>query len=559
MAFAAVPSSNAARCQGFPEAAGCGVGVVSARNCSTAAITAAASGGPADESISIRGRGGFLFPFPDTRGTLRHPRRPALCGGRRDTVSSMGWGNRNRLGALVLVIVGFVALPAAASAAKPSFDAPAEFSLRQGFEWDAHDYVASCVGGELKVDIDGRKGWRAKLPGAKPQGGDISFTRAMDDAESLTVTFERNRDGYARRFHVRCLPDDFPDWSFDRIRDGGAKAFMVQMPDFYAAIFSRDGVPVWWMRTDGFADDAKVLPDGTISWNTVQANSAQTGAFDILSLEGNPIRTLGDEQTDVHDLQLLPNGNYLTAQQVITEDVDTTAYGGSSKAAVVNFDLNELTPDGDVVRTWSSVDHIGLDETDRWWPHVLESSFYDTEHWNAVEVDGRYMYLSFRHLDAIYKVDRRTGEIVWKLGGTATPESLQILNDPREDPIGGQHDVRVLPNGTVTIFNNRTDLDDEVPRAERFRIDEEAGTAKLVEAVTDPGMTVARCCGSARRLPDRSWLIAWGSNATIGAYDEQGRPIYRMTIPDDAFTYRANPVEYATIAELREAMDRMNR
>ena len=132
------------------------------------------------------------------------------------------------------------------------------------------------------------------------------------------------------------------------------------------------------------------------------------------------------------------------------------------------------------------------------------------------------MYLSFRHLDAIYKVDRRTGEIVWKLGGTETPESLEVLDDPREYPIGGQHDVRVQPNGRSRSTTTATGLDDPEPRAERFRIDEDAGTATLVESVTDPKVPTCFCCGSARRLDDRSWLVSWGGNDVVGAYDQDG-------------------------------------
>ncbi len=57
------PSSSAARCQGPTVSRRRGAGAVSARNCSTAAIAAAASGGEAAASISIRGRAGRRLPF----------------------------------------------------------------------------------------------------------------------------------------------------------------------------------------------------------------------------------------------------------------------------------------------------------------------------------------------------------------------------------------------------------------------------------------------------------------------------------------------------------------
>ena len=459
------------------------------------------------------------------------------------------------LGAAIVLLL---TLPTAAEAAKPSFSAPAEYSLLQRFDWKARDYVAACAGDSLTLKIDGQHGWRAKLPDARPESGDFRFTAAVVDGQSVDLSFKRKRDGYTRRFHVRCLPADFPDWSFNRVQRGGPKLFMVQMPDFYSAIYNRDGVPVWWMQTDGFTDDAKILPDGTISWNSVQAGDAMSGAFDIRRLNGKLIRSVGDEDTDVHDLQLLPNGNYVIAQQTYRTDLDTSAYGGSAAAAVRDYDIEEVTPDGDVIRSWKTDDHIGLDETGRWWDQITGAIIYDITHWNAVEIDGRYMYLSFRHLDAIYKVDRKTGEIVWKLGGTETPESLAVRNDPRDYPIGAQHDVRVLPNGTVTIHNNRTGLDDAVPRAERFRIDEDAGTATLVDSITDPKVETAQCCGSARRLPSKDWLVGWGRSPIVGAYDKAGNPYYRYRLTD-SFTYRANPVEYADTGDLRKAMDQMSR
>ncbi|MEZ5062894.1 MAG: arylsulfotransferase family protein [Solirubrobacterales bacterium] len=460
--------------------------------------------------------------------------------------------------ALIPALAALALLPASADARRPSFEIAGGDPFPSAFSWKARDYVDSCPAGTLRLEVDGGKGWRARVSGRRGVGGDFRTRIRRGAGQGVDLTFRRKRDGMARHFHVRCLPGDFPGLSFDRRRRGGAKLFMVQLPEDYAAIFNRDGVPVWWMQASNGPGDAKVLPDGTISWDAVEGGATVTGAFDIRSLSGRLIRTIGDDDTtDVHDIQLLPNGNYVIGEQDYRTGVDTTAFGGVPDAALLVYEIREVTPGGDVVRSWSTAEHIGLGETGRWWPEVASSLIYDTSHWNAVEIDGRYMYLSFRHLDAIYKVDRRTGEIVWKLGGTETPESLEVLNDPHPHPLGGQHDVRVLPNGTITVHDNRTGLAAEAPRAERYRIDEEAGTAKLVESVGDRGIDSARCCGSARRLPDRSWLVSWGQNPVVGAYDGDGRPIYRLSI-DGSFSYRANPVTAVGTRDLRRGMDRMH-
>ena len=91
-------------------------------------------------------------------------------------------------------------------------------------------------------------------------------------------------------------------------------------------------------------------------------------------------------------------------------------------------------------------------------------------------------------------------------------------------PLGGQHDARLLGDGTLTLFNNRTFLGNHRPRVERFRINQTNGTARLLQSITDPGVDASGCCGSARRLPNRDWLIDWGGyeNNPIGSYTPGG-------------------------------------
>jgi hypothetical protein len=118
----------------------------------------------------------------------------------------------------------------------------------------------------------------------------------------------------------------------------------------------------------------------------------------------------------------------------------------------------------------------------------------------------------------------------------------------------------VLRNGDITVSDNRTDLDDPMPEAERYRIDEDAGTATLVESVSDPKVPSSFCCGSARRLPNKSWLVSWGAANLVGAYTADGKPIYRLRWPSDDITYRANPLpNFVGVGDLRRAMDKMNR
>ena len=161
-----------------------------------------------------------------------------------------------------------------------------------------------------------------------------------------------------------------------------------------------------------------------------------------------------------------------------------------------------------------------------------------------------------------WKINRRTGRIRWKLGGTRTGQSLRLRKDPRaRHPLGGQHDARFAPNGSITLFDNATGLKNQRPRAVRYRIDPRRRTATLLQQVTDPKVDFSLGFASANLFPNGQWLVGWGAigrDGIIGGYTRDGRPAFRLTTPLKV-SYKANPVTTGSpgIPALRQAMNRM--
>ncbi len=450
------------------------------------------------------------------------------------------------------------------NASRPSFSTKP--SLHPAFAWRVHDYAIRCDRDPVSVLVRAPGPWRGRVGSGDYHSARFVARRSLAAGRGLTVTFRRRGRASSHRFHLRCLPSDFPRYRFARRRAGGPGYFMVQMNHDYATIFNRHGVPVWWYKAKGSPIDAELLPDGTVAWSP-QSGQSLTGGFVVRRLNGRLVRVVSavDHPTDIHEFLRLPNGNYLLSAQVIKRHVDASAFGGSSNARVIGFEIQEVTPGGQLVWKWDSLKHIGLDQTPPgWWDTVLEGAQpgqpLDIQHWNSAEVDGRFLLLSFRHLDAVYEINRRTGRVVWKLGGTPTSKSLEVLNDPHASyPLDGQHDARRLSDGTVSIHDNFT-RSSKPPRVVRYRINPRAGTAKLVQSISDPAAKRSFCCGSARRLPSHDWLVGWGGLEFVGAYSPNGRRIFRLRFPG-GFSYRAFPVpaHALTARRLRHAMNVISR
>lgn len=341
-------------------------------------------------------------------------------------------------------------------------------------------------------------------------------------------------------------------------------------------MFDRNGVPAWWLTTTKGLNDVKPMPNGQLAWWTNGTfgpyGTDPSAAYQVVGLDGSVkrrLRTVG-LPTDVHDMQPLANGNFLVLSYKLRNNVDLTAYGGPADATVLDAVIQEIDPRGNLVWSWDSKDHIDLDEVGRWWS-ALRGPFYNIAHINSVEPDGDSLIASFRHTDAVYSIDRSTGDINWKLGGTERPESLEVRNDPKggEYPFGGQHDARLNGQGNLTVFDNETDPDcgspeapkcARPPRAVEFEIDEVAGTATFVNALADPQVDSTFCCGGARDTGSRGWTVTWGGAAAATGFAPNGSITWRYSFRGLNSVYRVIPIEPGVFAaaRLQRVMDRLH-
>jgi Arylsulfotransferase (ASST) len=457
-------------------------------------------------------------------------------------------------------------VPPTGRLASDSFALSSSPGLSPSYSPSVPDYTVRCTKGQrVAIEAHVPAGESLTVDGeVEPSGGTAYAEVELSAGQAFYFTVV---DGAGAHTHaVRCLPSDFPAWNA-RVTGTPQVAWLLVTPSAgeggapYVVIADSAGVPVWWMRTENRPADFKLLSDGTLAWSFLSLR-VPTHA-EIHSLDGTLLRSLDTVGTgaDFHDLQLLEDGNYLMMDYKPRSGVDLSPWGGSASATVLDAEIQEITPEGASVWSWNSAGHIDPSETVPWGIHNSEVSpgVYDLVHLNSLQEDGEGIVFSGRHLDAVYRISRSDGSVNWKLGGSATPQSLTFVNDPLgASSFGGQHDARILPDGSLTVHDNGTRRG-RAPRAVRYAIDPEAGTATLLETVTDPRVASSACCGSARRLPGGDWVMSWGFAGLVTELTPSGSPVLSIELPT-TFSYRADPVLPGVLSReaLLGAMDAMH-
>lgn len=226
--------------------------------------------------------------------------------------------------------------------------------------------------------------------------------------------------------------------------------------------------------------------------------------------------------TDLHDLQLLPDGHaLLMSYDPEPVDMSQVVPGGNPNAIVVGLIVQELDENKDVVFQWRSWDHFAI--TDCSVNSInninLTGPSIDYVHGNSLQKtpDGNLL-ISCRHMNELTKIDRSTGAILWRMGRNAVNNQWSFPNDTRG--WSEQHDARILPNGHLTVFDNGNGSNPLYSRALEFELDEANKVATKVWEYRSTPDIFAGFMGDVQRHADGSTTIGWGGwGGTIKSTD----------------------------------------
>jgi hypothetical protein len=255
--------------------------------------------------------------------------------------------------------------------------------------------------------------------------------------------------------------------------------------------------------------------------------------------------------TDFHELNLTSRGTALiTARR--SRRVNLSKVGGPAKGYAWSGVAQEIdVATGKVVSEWDSLDHVEVTETLHRLAGGQTANYpFDYFHINSIGVahDGDLL-ISARNTCAVYKVDRASGAVRWRLGGKKSSFAM----GPGAT-FWWQHDAREVTPDVLSIFDDASEPCKE-PQSRGILLDLDTAKmrATLSRAYTSSARPRAANQGSMQVLDDGRVLVGWGSEPAFTEFAADGTEILNAEFPRGDYSYRAFAADWAGSPDDRPA------
>ena len=217
-----------------------------------------------------------------------------------------------------------------------------------------------------------------------------------------------------------------------------------------------------------------------------------------------------------HDLRM--DRNRLIHTLIRTPKViDLSEIGGSGMDTLVGDGILVMDTTGKQILKWDVWDAWDVRND----PSITEFA-YDRFHMNALSFDKDSNYLvSVSIEDQIWKINAKTGEVMWKLGenGDFEMDSSAYFSF--------QHAVHINSEGDLMLFDNG--IYKKNSRALSFRLDTTAMSATTIINAPLPKALHSARMGSAYLLPNGNILQTSSKNGTVIITSKTGEILWELT------------------------------
>lgn len=265
------------------------------------------------------------------------------------------------------------------------------------------------------------------------------------------------------------------------------------------------------------------------------------GVGEILDETYTTIATVGHPEElplDLHEFNLTSRGTALASLYELRNS-DLSSIGGAKDGVlVVGHALEIDIATNKVLFDWVSIDHIGVDESYQPLPSAA-SDPYDYFHLNSIAeaADGNLL-VSGRNTWGVYKVHRRTGEIMWRLNGKKSDFQLADGAD-----FSWQHHVRAHGESQITIFNN-ANISGHASTGLMLDLDEHGRKAGVAHSYQHPAQFVSWTLGSVQVRPNGNVFVGWGAQPYFSEFSPNGELLYDGQFDGATRSYRTSLADW---------------
>jgi hypothetical protein len=338
-----------------------------------------------------------------------------------------------------------------------------------------------------------------------------------------------------------------------------------------ALIMDQMGNPVWFRPLDSrfiqntdfrvqFYKGKPVLTmwQGTISGTqtanpNLPAGDPEPGAyFQIINQNYKVIKKVTAKKgftSDVHEFTITKRNTALfTALKQVPADL--TPYGGPKNGFFDNYSIQEIDlSTGKLLFFWNALDHIN--PADSMLPASSATSsnnIWDCFHVNSVEEGpDNTLLISMRNMWAIYNIDKKTGNIIWQLGGKRSDFTF----GPNAT-FSWQHDARHRPENRISLFDDACCGSSSSPpqgpaHGLILQLDFKKMTANVEHTYYHHPTLFVPSQGNVQKLQNGNQFVGWGQEPYLSEFANAGNTrknpslnlLYDMQYPNQNLTYRA--------------------
>jgi hypothetical protein len=389
---------------------------------------------------------------------------------------------------------------------------------------------------------------RTKLDIAGAHGGDFAITIAREPPGGVPRPGEDPTIGRGAVQHYASAPTLTPPaLAIATLKPGVAPGLVFLAPKSGRGqdgpmIVDDAGRLVWFQPlTDGeLAADFRVQSyrgqPVLTWWHGKQLMGQGTGAdviYDSSYRKLADVRAGNGYAADLHEFLITPQNTALIPIYAPVRR-DLRSVGGPRNGVAVDNIVQEVDiASGLVLFEWHSLGTIGLAESKTPAPKV-QGVPWDYFHLNSIALDAAgNIVISARNAWGVYKLGRRTGALLWRLGGTRSDFKLGAGVG-----FAWQHDAVPQPDGSLSIYDNGA-----APAVHKhsraISVVLSGRTATLRSAIAHPKGILSATQGDAQRLTNGDTFVGFGSQRYFSEFGPHGELLFDGHLAKGNDSYRA--------------------